>query len=564
MKRRTRISAAIMLSVFFLLALTSILPGRQSGTCDEIAHHIPVGTVLLDKFDLKMDTSHPPLSRYIAALLPNIFLNPVLPADKAEWRREDRGEFGREFFYKYNIKTGPDRILFLSRLAVVFVGLFSGVILFTWARELAGDKAALFSLFLYCFSPEVIAHSSLATTDMTAACFILLALYTLWKYLGNISLESAMLAGFTLGLAQLSKYTAVVLYPLYLFFVFIYPRPSGQAVGKRKLAGHLLLIILISLIVIWAGYGFSSRPILEDAMRVQEKLEIIGDISAKLDHLTGQRTGGLLLDLFVKVPLPFGEHILGILGVMRHGQLGHGTYLLGTYRPHGNILYFVTAFLIKTPIASIIFIIAGIALCLRKDNRSSYAVLSVSGFVLFAAASLSSLQLGIRYILPVYPILFIAAGRVEELLRPRAARYITYSLAAWYIGAALWIWPHYLSYFNELIGGPGKGYIYLRDSNIDWGQDLPELARYLKKNGIDEVKLDYFGMADPAYYGIKALKMGAGEFIAPGKYVYAISVNYYDQPGWVRSYHPTAMAGYSIFIYDLRSQPGKDMAQALY
>ena len=158
---------------------------QNSATCDEIAHHIPVGYVLLTKWDFKMDTSQPPLPRYIVALPLKLFMNINMPDDKVVWRASDRSIFGRDFFYKYN--NDQVRMVFFARMAVVFIGRLCGLLLFIWSKSLWGYRSALFSLFLYALSPDMLAHSGLATTDMVATFFIFLSCYSFWLFLKDSS-----------------------------------------------------------------------------------------------------------------------------------------------------------------------------------------------------------------------------------------------------------------------------------------------------------------------------------------------------------------------------------------
>lgn len=88
----------------------------------------------------------------------------------------------------------------------------------------------------------------------------------------------------------------------------------------------------------------------------------------------------------------------------------------------------------------------------------------------------------------------------------------TLALIAWHIGESVTIRPDYLAYFNQLAGGPSKGYKHLADSSLDWGQDLPALKQWLDREGLQQpggstVYLSYFGTARPDYYGIKAIPL---------------------------------------------------------
>jgi len=543
-KFKVNLLAGILLFIFAGLAVSAAHPWANSPTCDEIAHHIPVGYVLLSKHDFKMDTSHPPLPRYIVALPLKLFMKINMPAVKAVWRVDDRSIFGRDFFYKYN--KDPLKIVFWSRIAVIFVGLFCGLILFIWARALYGDKVGLLALFLYSFCPNILAHASLSTTDMTATCFTLLSIFIFWLFLKNRSTWCLFFAGSALGLAQMSKYTALLLYPLFLLLL-IFELPACPKGKRGGLFVEFCGIVFISIIVLWAGYGFEFRPLLEDAMRASEKSSIIHNLLKNLPL-----SAGSIDNILFRVPIPLGAHLLGILGVLRHGYEGHGIYFLGNWSGHGHPLYFVVAFLIKTPIPALILLMLGAFAFFRiKIGRNErFIIFTIAVF--FLAASFSKLQLGLRYILPIYPFLFIMAARSIEIDK-RWVKAAIFVLAGCYIFVNLAIRPHYLSYFNELIGGPRNGYKYLRDSNIDWGQDLPALKKYMVKNSIPELTFEYFGQTNPSSYAINYSLFTEEERKRPQPKVYAVSSQYLEHVLWAKHIKPTALAGFSIFIYDLRN-----------
>ncbi len=542
----------ILLSVFAILTISSMR--QNSATCDEIAHHIPVGYVLLTKWDFKMDPSQPVLPRYLVALPLKLFMNIKMPDDKAVWRAADRSVFGRDFFYKYN--NDQVRMVLFARMAVVFMGILCGLLLFIWAKSLWGEKAALLSLFLYAFSPDILAHSGLATTDMIATFFIFLSCYSFWLFLKDRSFKNVVLSGICLGLAELSKYTAILLYPVFILVLIFELFVSI----KKERAVYLLrfmLVIFLSLIVAWAAYGFEFQPLFKDVMRLDEKLEIAHSIAKKIYPHIGPGAIARLDDFLLKAPVPLGSHILGIMGVFRHGYEGHNTYFLGRWSSHGDPLYFLVAFLIKTPIPLIFFLLLGIFISLRQKLRMGERFILIIVTIFFITSSLSGLKLGLRHILPLYPFCFMICGSAIVLFKKKYINILLYCLMAWYAFISVKTWPHYLGYFNESIGGSTNGYRYLRDSNVDWGQDLPSLSRYMAKNGIKEIALEYFGQADPAVYGVRYRKFMPYEFESPGNGVYAISAQYLEHAKWTKDHKPTARAGYSIFIYDFTGESAK-------
>ena len=172
----------------------------------------------------------------------------------------------------------------------------------------------------------------------------------------------------------------------------------------------------------------------------------------------------------------------------------------------------------------------------------------------------SSIDIGYRNILPVLPLAFVYVSKVAKRVAARLTQAALAALCIWYVVGTMAIAPHYLAYFNELIGGADNGYRYLVDSNLDWGQDLKNLRRYMEAQGIPEVYLSYFGTADPSYYGIDFLPMPdhPPDPDAPLAY-YAISATslqgvYAKGDGsshWLTQYDPLDKVGYSIFVYRL-------------
>lgn len=183
-------------------------------------------------------------------------------------------------------------------------------------------------------------------------------------------------------------------------------------------------------------------------------------------------------------------------------------YFLGEFSNSGWRSYFPVAFLIKTPIATMLLIFLGAVTCITCYGmrvRSPLAMGLVVFFVAYVLTMLTSrINIGHRHLAPIYPLLFILAGASAGLVTHRAGKVIIGSLLMWLMAANAWIYPHYLSYFNEFIGGPSQGYKYLADSNVDWGQDLLRLSDYMQAESLraDEVKLAWFGMVDPSVYGV--------------------------------------------------------------
>ena len=533
----------ILLGIFAGLGVSTIM--RTSGTCDEIAHHIPSGFSYYQKWDYRLNPYTPPLPRYILAL-PLGALDLRASFDDASWRDADTPAFGKKLIFEYNpAKTSS--IIFLSRLMILLVGLFAGFLVYQWARRVYGASAGLFALFLFCFLPEVIAHSSLATIDLATAAFLLLSMYTFWRFMRAPRGTTLIIAGIALGLAQLSKYTALVLYPV---FVIIYLIERTRQTPEAHRFKKLIYIFLISIATIWAGYGFKIKPFLAETINQEEKIAFVQSLASKVIPSWDEQKAKKVESFLRNTPLPLTTYITGIFGVAKHGKEGHGMFFMGHWSGKGNPFYYVLAFLIKTPLAFIFLLIAGVC---ARHYKTDEAYLLIPAAAVFVLASFGNLQLGMRYILPIFPLLCVFASRLMPLLRARWQNLAVFAFSAWLAIASVFAAPDYLSYFNEAIGGADHGYKYLRDSNIDWGQDLPALAGVLKKRDIGEITFLYFGQDSPGRFGIKAADFSEAEFKTPAAKVYAISAQYLDSVAWANKRAPAAKAGYSIFIFDLRN-----------
>jgi hypothetical protein len=132
--------------------------------------------------------------------------------------------------------------------------------------------------------------------------------------------------------------------------------------------------------------------------------------------------------------------------------------------------------------------------------------------------------------------------------------------ALWYAGSSLWIFPDHLAYFNEFVGGPARGHLYLDDSNIDWGQDLKRVERRLDAEGIGQVRYRFRHTERPDYYGVPGRPLTDAEWNDPPPGVYALSTHilirgehhartHGAKTDWLSRYEPVGRVGYSTWIY---------------
>jgi len=572
-----RLSVALLLLALCIQVLASVC--TTSPTFDE-PYHILRSYAYLKTGDsaLLAQGGHPPLANMLSVLPLLLRSDLALPAHQPGW--PDVGSF-RDLFrvadeFLWHLGNDADSIILRARLPTILLSALLAGLVFSWAKQLHGVSAGLLALFLYAFDPNILAHSGLVTTDLGATFFVFASVYCLWRFCQRPSWSRLMLTGVAFGLAQATKFSALSLAPIFILLLLVwvfgmagpalpFSLPAQGWLAKRPrlqrvylVLGLCVVIFAIGLVVLWAVYGFEVRPLLphEDSHPLLDRW-IPGD------HPGIRRVVYVLTE---DMPIPAPAYFAEMAWLRRYTQAGHASFLMGQYTVKGWWFYFPVALAIKTPIPLLILLLAAITRSFthKEELRKEYFLL-IPMALFFATSMFSSIDIGYRNILPMLPLAFVyvskLAGWAAKTLRvSETLRVCLALLCVWYVLGTLTLSPHYLAYFNEFVGGPDSGYKYLVDSNLDWGQDLKPLKKYLDAQGILQIYLDYFGTADPTYYGIVSLPMPdrppASD--APSAY-YAISAtslqNVYGQGAtsthWLKQYQPVDKVGYSIFVYRL-------------
>jgi hypothetical protein len=513
-----------LLALFACLAISSM--AQKSPTWDE-THYLGIGAYLAKekRWDIPSAHLHPPLSFYLNSL-PFLFFSP----DSSCFKHGPTGDYywavkrGNCLLEKSGFKE--DGLLFYSRLPMVLAGVLLGYYVFLWASELHGVGGGLFSLFLFCLCPNLLAHTQLITTDICLTAFGFIGFYYCWKGIKTYSNGKAALAGLFLGLALLSKYSALLWVPLFVAATAFFHFKGPQTRKIKALAMFLWIIFFVSFFVLFSGYFFQG-----------------------------------------------GEFFYGIN--LQHSLVSHGepAFLKGEISHSGWWYYYLFAFLIKVPIPMLIFLLARSFLFKiikgLKWTDTVFLLLPVLAF--FGVFSfLKTVNIGLRYILPAFPFLMVWVGGLAALniyrkVYKRICLFLVTTGLLWYGFSSFSIYPHYLAYFNEIIGGPENGYKYLVDSNLDWGQDLKGVRDYMVKNGIREIKLSYFGTADPILYRINyrafpgdiildenrlSAEISKGEIVGiSATNLYPVHANLEKVAEYFRNKKPLAVIGHSIFLY---------------
>lgn len=551
--------ATPLILLSFFLMLDSMV--ADSPTMDE-QNHLARGLAFLRTGDPRFSLEHPPLVNSLSAL-PLLTLPDIrLPTDHPSWERaEGWYEFADLLLWQYNHDV--ERMIFLARMPILFLTIGMALVGYRFALELWGQASAWVAFFLLLFEPNIIAHGRYTTTDVGGTAFLLLAFFLLWRLwqVEEWAWSRWLLAGAGLAAAFGSKLSTLAFTPI-MALVAVLPLHGKAQTGMRwQPVGRRLLQLftagMLSLVLLWAIYGFQWGPFLFR--------------SPSLSALNA-----------VKGPMPtFWAGIEQIVGIAGGGR--GNAFLLGKFSDQGFPAYFPVAYLSKTPLPILVLLpIAVVFLLKEKSTRRKALFLLLPALLFFLLSMQSKLTIGYRHLLPIVPLLILLIGGLARIIprpgralppvqRLRAAAF--YLLVAGVLVSDILIHPHYLSYFNAAAGGPENGYNILVDSNIDWGQDLLRLKRWMAENQVPEVNLAWFGSADPRYYGIQYRPLpglGRGEFFHlwwdvpfnrenPEPGVYAISVsNLWELPlrveeksvfAWFRAHQPDDRIGYSIFIY---------------
>jgi len=584
----SKLIAAIIITSAAILAMASVW--NDSPIVDEIPH-IGAGYSYIIKGDARLNPEHPPLAKDLAGIALSF-----LPLDQSAfntqyWTTDINGQwnFGRNLIFNSGLPgQGNDAVLMtrVAKFPLLLFFILSAVIIFVWTKKLYGERAALIAVFLFSFSPTVMAHSRFVTTDMAALFGVLLGSFFFIKFLQHQNKTNFILAFIAFGIAQLTKFSLFLLNPFFIVLAIVWGLIQHDKIYSitRTLLATGAIIAFGYLAIVWPVYGLHTLnyPI--------EKQQ------SDTTYLLGSYGNRLIADRVVEISgVPYirglAQYGLGLLMVTQRSIGGNTAYFLGEIKNVAWKKYFPIVYFIKEPLAfwgllviallSLVFIFKPnkyrISHCI-KDHFTEFAMFLWLAIYWYSSIK-ANLNIGVRHLLPTYGFVYILlAGQLAALGNKLQAighrkKLIAYSLLlsaflGWYLYENLNVYPYYLTYFNQTVGGPQGGYKYVVDSNVDWGQDAKRLADWVNANKIQKISLDYFGWADAGYYlGNKYVWINAGryknarEFLAdnPGGGYIAVSKSFYmgsrekeeTSYAWLDAYQPIADIGNSIFVWHI-------------
>jgi hypothetical protein len=547
---------------------------RLSPTIDEPAHLVAgLSYWKTGRFDLYC--VNPPLPPLIGAL-PVVLTQPVWDETPIEEHLIGRPEFalGRRFLAENGERSLT--LMMIARWACVSFSLMGALGCYFWARELYGRAAGFLAMGLWCPFPEVLAHGAVMTPDMPAAATGVWAGFLFWKWLRNPTWKVGAIAGLLLGVALLSKTTWLILLGIWPILWLGFRLTSWREMTARRWTeegGQLASSLAIGLVVVNAGYLFqgSFQPLGEYEF-------LSGALSGgpprnEAEWQPGNRFRGSFVGA-LPVPLP-APLIRGLDLQKSDFEVYRPAYLRGRLCHPLPWWFYEYAALVKWPLGFWLLLWMSL-LSKRSVSRRDLVALLAPALAIILLTMHEGTPGYLRYLLPAMSFLIVWCSGLARNLAGGSLRYSlpVIGAMAWLAAGSLYVYPYSLSYFNEIAGGPSNGASHLLDCNIDWGQDLYELKRWL--DGHPEagtIHLAYHGSVDPRLAGIDFHSIeppdGAAEKDwrpAPGWY--AISAHalrggfsdIYDEQGGFRvavvpslavfqRFRPIARAGYSILIF---------------
>ena len=567
-------SKFIVISFFIIIfAQASLISLVKSPSWDEMSF-IGYGRFMIERGSLNFHLSvgEPVLNYYLNSL----FLI-LLKVDDAIWLKGDYYvPISTEFIFHSGYE--PKLILFLARLPNIILSILLAYFLFRCSKEMYGIKAGFFTLFLYSFSPMMLANIRVAQTELPMACFGFISLYYFWKFYNNPQLKYLILSSLTVSLAMLFKIPAIVFVIVYTAFILLNKKPAF----KNKIA-TLVILFSIMFLTIWAAYGFQFQTIKSTLPE-----HYTGVVYQKLEKIENGMLKGLGPYIFEEVPVPFPSFMAYLGNVFRNADRGVTGYFFGqVFEPKEKPLYyFITAFLIKTPIPTLFFLLLTlIFLSQIRSKKSTELLIVLPLMLLFLLLSINKQSYALRHMLVIYPLLFLFISKSANIKvkKQKIFNLFLILLSAWYLFSSVYVFPNHVSYFNEFVGGSKNGYKYLLSDNVDRGEDLSALKKYLTKNNIGRINLSYHGNLDPIEYGIsydympsacfqdwvpgslefaQNCKLNFTEDCSARKGIVAISVTNLQNRflknrscfNWLKGNNPIRIIGNSIHVYNITVQ----------
>jgi hypothetical protein len=507
-------SLAALLSAFGLLAVEAAW--GNAIVSDEFGH-LPAGIAHWEVGRFSIYRENPPLIRALFAL-PVWLSGPSTDYSNADSLRRSEWAVGQDFL---RANPGHYREFFrLSRLVVIALAAAIGVLIFRWVRETSGPMTALVCSCLWFLDPSILAHSTIATTDIGAAAFGLAATYSFWLFLRRPGLGRSLVCGTALGLAQGSKFSLLILYPAFLASAFLVSRrtitsrdESNDTDTARPSWRQMVIIFVTSLLVLNSLYRFEGSFSTLGSFEFQSQL-MTGRVTRDwTPERNLNRFRGTLLAM-LPIPLP-RDYLLGFDSQKWDEEIGLASLVGGRPTIGGRWYSPLETLVGKLPLGTLSILAVCIMMCPRHSSKlSTTSNLNIIAFMLgiILLCSSKGLNWPIRYSIPFLPFCIMGiAQSLRGILGRKSGIIFVIVCLAWNVASLVGIRPCYLSFGNELIGGPAGASRVFVGSNYDWGQDLYRLGDWLEQHPeARPLVVSYYGSMGTTSVGIEPGQLPEG------------------------------------------------------
>lgn len=596
------------LCVFLSITLIGVLMAIQAWNDSTVYNEngrLASGVLYFHTGDYSAFRVNPPLMSLVGAI-PSVVSGSVCPT------RSELGysKFGRDESIAgkvfVNNNSNYHVLLFFGRLCCIIVLFMSVIGTLRHVILLNGKNAPYLFIVLLLLSPYFLGHGHLISSDVAAGVFALLAFCFFRRWLYELSYRTAVLAGVVLGLAELTKFTLLILYPIMLVLWGIYRAPKIGIPCKVPWSSQFLQWIVIcsmSLLVINIGYAFegTGKPLRD--FQFQTTLFSGYPTRDVIPFSGGNRfdgCGSFAEKMLGYLPMPLPQNFIQGIDTQRFDfEEGKLSYMRGTWSDHGWWYYYLYAILLKNPLGSIgLFLLAIFcSLFLKGYNagwRDEMLLLFPGVAFLTFVSSQTGFSIHSRYVIPALFFFFLWSTKVARAFEPVVksaspktscvVRSVAVLLLIWSVWSSLWVYPHSLSYFNELAAilptpespvcprsepekvtawqrichflnaGPINGPRHLLGSEVDWGQDIGGLRRWYNKHqdAAGMMTIDCFDSLDELTSISHSIPEASDKTMPRW---YAVNVN--RLYGVDKKYHhfleftPESMIGYSIYVYHI-------------
>jgi hypothetical protein len=557
---RAPIIICVVLTALAIFRIVAAYPS-VSLAYDEPAH-IACGMEWLDKGTFALEPLHPPLARVAAAIGPYL-AGAKLPQVKlvtdpaGGW--VDIYSAGNEILYT---KDRYARNLALARMGELPFFLLGVRLVFLWARDLYGAWAAVAAVLLYTTLPAVLAFAGLAYVDFALSAFLPCTLFAFVRWLEIPNLKRASALGVAAGLAVLSNLSALLFTPICVIAIaigWICDRKSSNNEGISLWRSYLTTVFvaaLLSALVIWAGYRFSIAPLNQAFAKPTQDLS---ELATPVRYVASAIVR-------INPPVPAPEFFKGILASWMQNKKSPPSYALGQVKRGGFWYFYWLDLGLKTPLPFLILALGGLFLSLRTDNLWQAWAPALSSLAILLVSTVVKVDLGLRHILFIYPLLtVVVSGAALRLWRTRYRRpllgpALLAVLLSWQVISSISAHPDYIAYFNILAGRHPEERL-LFGCDLDCGQDVGKLASSLKARGISHLALQVWTSADlrrlnlPPFEPLESYKHNTGWiavsllYLRSGHGIFDATV--IDSYAWLDSYQPVETIGKTIRLYDI-------------